>query len=168
MMFTKLPQIFTTTNVDWDNFKTDECTSKFYSEKRKGGGYFYKIKNLETFMSLLKPNIFSIPCQIFYSEFTGAGLVTPHIDKGTTVALNFYLETDNSTTIFYEGNVPEKLYYENNIREVSRFTADQYDCYLLDVSKIHGVLKTSDKTRSMFSFRWENYDFQTILESIRV
>lgn len=167
-MFVKLPQIFKTTDVDWDKYKTNICTSQFYSEKRKGGGYFYKVNDVDKFMDLLKPNIFTIMPEIFYSEFTGSGLVTPHIDKGTTVALNFYIETDNSTTIFYEGLVPGKLYYENNVKEIGQFIAQPFDCYLLDVSKIHGVQKTTDKTRSMFSFRWDDYSFQTIVDSLRV
>ena len=53
-MFTKLPLIFNTVDVDWHQFKSDFCFQKYYSPARQGGSYFYIIKDYSSFKELLK------------------------------------------------------------------------------------------------------------------
>lgn len=173
-MFCKLPLIFNKTDANWHQFKSDTCVAKFYSQSRSGGGYFYTIKNRNLFNLLLKSEIFGIPPDaIAYCEFTGPGLVKPHKDDGMSVALNFYIETDNAVTIFYKESTDiidnNKLYYSeinDSLVETGRFHADQYDCYLLDVSSIHGIQKCSDKIRTMISLRWRKHSYKDILNSL--
>ena len=178
-MFKKLPLIFTTTEFDWDKLKTQKLREKFYSPERKGGSYFYWLNSYVTIRNLLRPNLFTIlPNHISFCEFTGSGLVTPHKDKIDSVALNFYLDTDDGITIFYQCinhnvetlNVSKRqLAFTKDLSdliEIGRFSANKYDCYLLDVNEIHGIAKASDKTRSMITFRWSNQKFDTILNSL--
>lgn len=181
MMFTKVPSIFKFLDVDWNNFKSNVCFEKYYSSTRNGGSYFYTIKNYPQFKDLLKPNIFTIPPTVLaYCEFTGKGLVKPHKDSGTSVALNFYIDTDDGVTIFYKesGNAIDNnfqnkrnlKYFENDSRliEIDRFQAKNKECYLLDVSQYHGILKTSDTPRSMITARWSNYRYADILSSLNL
>lgn len=176
-MFAKLPCIFTSTDQDWDYFKTDKCFVKFYSEKRGGGSYFYSLNDHPHLTNLLQPDLFKIPPTIVsYCEFTGPGLVTPHRDQGDRVALNFYLDTDDGITIFYrEARVPvvdtklPRLTLTSPVEdliETDRFSAQRFDCYLLDVSMIHGIQKYTDTPRTMITFRWRNHDYKTILNSL--
>lgn len=178
-MFTKLPYIFTTCEVNWNQFKTDKCFNRDYSATRGGGTYFYILKDLDYLKSLLIPNLFSIKPDFFaYCEFTGPGLVTPHIDRGDSVALNFYIETDNSITIFYKNinnavNNVEKINSglqisksNADLQEIGRFTANKFDCYLMDVTKIHGIQKQSNKTRSLITARWKKASYDKILSSL--
>jgi hypothetical protein len=176
-MFTKLPLIFNTVDVDWHQFKSDSCFDKYYSEDRNGGSYFYTIKDFNLFRNLLKPNVFKIrPDFMAYCEFTGDGLVSPHRDNGTSVALNFYIDTDDGITIFYKETekIIDTLYSkklnfsktDKDLIEISRFKANKNDCYLLDVSCIHGIKKTTKNARSMITARWEKHSFDIILDSL--
>jgi hypothetical protein len=176
-MFTKLPLIFNTVDVDWHQFKSDFCFQKYYSPARQGGSYFYIIKDYASFKELLKKDLFGIkPDIISYCEFTGPGLVYPHRDEGTFVALNFYIDTDDGITIFYKETekiidtmYSKKLNFsktDKDLIEISRFKANKNDCYLLDVSCIHGIKKTTKNARSMITARWRTHNFNNILDSL--
>jgi len=176
-MFTKLPLIFNTVDVDWHKFKSQYCFQKYYSPDRAGGSYFYTIKDYTIFKDLLKKDLFGIkPDIVSYCEFTGPGLVYPHRDEGTIVALNFYIDTDDGITIFYKetDKIIDTLYSKKlnfsktdaDLIEIGRFKANKNDCYLLDVSCIHGIKKTTDNTRSMITARWKKHSFDIILDSL--
>jgi hypothetical protein len=152
----------------------------YYSNDRQGGSYFYGIKNFSEFFLLHKGMFNIIPNGMYYCEFTGTELVTPHRDRGTSVALNLYLETDNAATIFYKEIIPDHTHAAvkyikpystsiDNLIEVSRFTAEPYDLYLLDVNEIHGIQKTTSIPRSMITYRWSpRYTFDQILKSLNI
>ena len=174
-MFSKISNSFLNVSADWYQFKSDVIIAHYYSKARKGGSTFYSIKNPEVFKKQILKNIFKIPpTNCFFAEFTGSNLVTPHIDGGgDKVALNLYLDAvTGDETICYEPAIGAKPYpgsqsYDiNNLTELSRFTAKQYDTYLLDVSKIHGIQKYSDSVRSMITFRWKQHSYQNILDSL--
>jgi len=177
-MFAKIRDNFSL--ADWSKFKSTDLVESFYSEQRKGGSYFYNLQNLDEFLKLHKGMFDIMPNKIFYCEFTGSGLVTPHRDKLNTVAMNLYLETDNATTIYYEEIIPDTTASDikyikpasppiENLIEVGRFTAQPQDLYLLDVNEVHGILKTTDKPRSMISYRWKNmYSFNEIFNSLNI
>lgn len=178
-MFIKIPSIFKTVDVNWNNFKSNICFEKYYSATRNGGSYFYTITDYPQFKDLLKTNIFTIqPDVLAYCEFTGEGLVKPHTDSGTSVSLNFYIDTDDGITIFYKkldniinSNFQNKKnlnYFENdsNLIEIGRFQAKNKECYLLDVTQFHGIQKTSNRPRSMITARWHWYKFADILNSL--
>jgi hypothetical protein len=166
-------------NVDWNKFKTDIVTDSFYSETRKGGGYFYSLKNLPEFLALHKGMFKIMPHIIRYCEFTGSDLVTPHRDKDISVSLNLYLETDNATTIYYKElnsdlshtnykNIQPHISPLENLVEVNRFIAEPNDLYLLNVNEIHGILKTTTSPRTMITYRWAKYSFNQILHSLNL
>jgi hypothetical protein len=176
-MFTKIPNSFLNLSIDWFQFKSDVVVDQYYSNARKAGSTFYAVKNLTLLKEQILKNIFKIqPNNCFFAEFTGSGLVTPHTDGGgDTVALNLYLDAvSNDETIYYRLKphaVPypaSSSYNVDDLTEISKFTAKQYDTYLLDVSKIHGIQKYSNNVRSMITFRWKTYYYQDILRSLNL
>jgi hypothetical protein len=121
-----------------------------------------------------------MPSAIYYCEFTGNQLVTPHRDKGISVALNLYLETDNAATIYYKeiNHDPTHVNFKHtkpygapieNLVETCRFTAEPNDLYLLNVNEIHGIQKTTETPRSMITYRWNTrFSFNQILNSLNI
>ena len=174
-MFKKIPSFLITQDYDWDQFKSTNYSTKFV-DKSGMGSYFYPINNASVLASLIKPGFFTIPPRLAYCEFTNLAVVRPHKDSGDTVALNLYINTANSVTIFYkhsdDGIVENRLgtltYTEssNNLIEIDRFVASKYDCYLLDVTVLHGIQKTTPEPRTMLTCRWRKHDYQIILNSL--
>jgi hypothetical protein len=178
IMFVKLQNKLL--GVDWYKFKSNQLVESFYNENRQGGSYFYKLQHFTEFLSL-HDGMFSIrPSVIYYCEFTGDQLVTPHRDKSISVSLNLYLETDNADTIYYKeiNHDPTHVKYKNikpfgppieNLVETCRFTAKPYDLYLLNVNEIHGIQKTTTNPRSMITYRWTTkFSFNQILNSLNI
>jgi len=167
-------------DVDWYKFKSTRLVDYYYSDTRKGGSYFYSIKNMPNFLKLHTGMFNIIPSGIYYCEFTGSDLVTPHRDRGIGVSLNLYLETDSATTIFYKeiehDTTHESVKYIKpytpqleNLIETCRFTAQPNDLYLLDVNEIHGIQKTTPMPRSMITYRWyPRFSFNQILDSLNI
>jgi hypothetical protein len=181
-MFKKLDNSFLNLELDWKSFITEDIFTEYYSKKRGGGSFFYTLPcSKKEFLNLQKKNIFTIePTFIQYCEFTGPGLVTPHVDRGSTVALNFYLKPQGDRTIFYETTLDcdsstgyhgdkSKLSYVTDLstlREIGSFIAAPLDVYLLDVNKLHGIEKVNDLPRTMITFRWFKHSYEEILSSL--
>ena len=77
--------------------------------------------------------------------------ILPHSDSGCTSVINFYIETNNCATQFYEIKNNAKPYqidnqtngfvYDlNDLVEKDSFIAKPKDIYILDVSKVHSVI----------------------------
>lgn len=167
-------------DIDWLSLKSDMLLiDSHYSVERAGGSYFYLMKNATELYKRVNDMFTIQPHGIFYCEFTGPDLVSPHRDKMDSVAMNLYLNTDNAVTIYYTENIIDdgsysikeiKPYTPNvvELTEVERFIAKPNDLYLLDVNEIHGIQKTSAEARSMITFRWRNCSFNDILNSIKL
>lgn len=176
-MFVKLQNKLPT--VDWSKFKTNIILDQHYSEVRGAGSYFYKVGNITEFL-MLHRSIFTIfPTSIAFCEFTGSGLVTPHRDKSDCVAMNLYLNTDDATTIFYNEVNADGTYHVvrdykpyttslSSLVETGRFVAQTNDLYLLNVTEIHGIQKTTATPRTMLTYRWRNHKFNEILNSLKI
>ena len=88
----------------------------------------------------------------FYLLFLEANsYILPHSDSGPTAVINFYIETNNCATQFYEiKNNAEPYQIENqtdgcvynldDLIETKSFIAQPGDVYILDVSKVHSVI----------------------------
>jgi hypothetical protein len=176
-MFAKILGTFLNPEVDYYQYKSNTVVDQYYSAARKGGSAFYSIQDYFKFKSTHLKNIFTILPIPYYAEFTGTGLVTPHTDGGKdTVALNYYLEVgDGDETIYYKKKNNSVVTYPNtnsynvnDLDEVGRFSAKPFEAWLLDVTKIHGILKHNDQPRTMITFRWKNYSFEEIYNSLNV
>ena len=88
----------------------------------------------------------------FYLLFLEANsYILPHSDSGPTAVINFYIETNNCATQFYEVKDDAKPYqidnqtdgsvYDlNDLIETDSFIAQPGDIYILNVNKIHSVI----------------------------
>ena len=173
-MFAKINNDFLDHTIDYNQFNSRSMTGQ-HTGKRKGTSTFYLMKNYLKFKELQLKNIFTIPpIVVRFVEFTGCGLVTPHTDiGGDTVSLNFYLTTSNDPTIFYEKKncnvttyVNTRGYNVNDLNEIGRFYASPFDVYLLDVQTIHSIQKSTDVPRTLITYRWKNYSFEEIFNSL--
>lgn len=175
-MFAKISNDFLDHSIDYYQFNSTVITGNHYSEKRKGNSTFYLMTEYIKFKELQLKDIFTIPPAVVrFVEFTGCGLVTPHTDLGgDTVALNFYLNIPRDPTIFYKKQHPDVAPYKNTrgynvdeLTEIGRFYAEPFDVYLLDVQTIHSIQKSNDTPRHLITYRWKNYGFEEIFNSLK-
>ena len=104
--------------------------------------------------SSLKPYI---TCIDYVYSGTTCPVIMPHIDNGVKTNINFYIETADATTSFYEpiadglptpisdpnaayGNIGGKIFPWHTVKSITSFKANPGDCYLLNVSKPHSVI----------------------------
>lgn len=141
---------------------------------------YFKLSDPEYFQKLLpKKSLFGIsPDSIQLAEIAGAGHLHPHIDHNICTCANYYVATNSSTTYFYnkkdkiEGNYyPGKkvanIFKFEDVDKVDEFVAEQNDCYLLNVSKIHSVDTTHTGVRKFITFQWFNASFDDIVNTLQ-
>ena len=114
----------------------------------------------------------------FYLLFLEANsYILPHSDSGPTAVINFYIETNNCATQFYEIKDDAKPYqidnqtdghvYDlNDLIETDSFIAEPGDIYILDVSKVHSVIPLDDKqiNRKAICFSTDTLNFCDVEE----
>lgn len=78
-------------------------------------------------------------------------IIPPHTDTEIITSINFYLQTEGSRTVFYKpknndlktiqvkNQTNGHIYFEEDLIEVDSFIAKDFEVWLLDVTKIHGV-----------------------------
>ena len=93
-----------------------------------------------------------LPHKFYYCIMTGPGRLVPHIDSHTKICLNYYHKAGDSLTPFYDCKVENPMqamnkrgkYIKNTFEESQltlkeNFSAEDDECYILDVSIIHNV-----------------------------
>lgn len=140
--------------------------------------YFEFTHMNQIYSLLLKPFCRIPPTAVCYSQITGEGLLGAHIDHGPLVCLNFYISAKNDRTIFFEkkdndaqaeiypGKDQANVYDIKDLNPVGEFVASSNDSYLLNVSKIHCVLKVNDTKRSFINFAWYNHSYEEIIKNL--
>lgn len=148
----------------------------------------YDLVDWNYFLSLHNGKIkFDIrPHYAYYAEVKGDHYLYPHIDPGSTVALNYYISSANATTSFYKEK--EQLDYLRTTEELDEknsymvvkayndfekldllgsFTPLPGEAYLMRVDILHSVSKP-EGVRSILTWRWHTHSFEEILESIHI
>jgi hypothetical protein len=84
--------------------------------------------------------------------------VPPHTDSNIKASINFYIQTNNCKTTFYDIKNPNfqerkiknqtngSIFNIEDLNETSSFIAKDNEAYLLDVTKPHSVLSLSGTT----------------------
>jgi hypothetical protein len=176
-MFKKVNQDFLRPEFnDWMSLKGSNLISKYDSFGTTLE--YFDISNLDFFKSIHSRKFFNIkPDRVSIARITGSGLLYPHRDHGTTAVLNYYISADKDDTIFYNpklnavpfsypGKSTNNIYYLQDLEETGRFAAESGDAYLLDVSQIHSVHKTSTNTRLFLNYSWYSDSFDNIVKDI--
>jgi hypothetical protein len=139
--------------------------------------FLYWVSDINLFRSLHKSPIGTIrPDRVFYAEIIGKGFLQPHLDLGVGCNLNWYFQTDESSTLFYKqtdatklsnfGEQGENVFYLEELTEVCKFKAEKNDAYLLNVSEVHSVFKPNYNIRKFFSYQWLNQSYETIVNTL--
>jgi hypothetical protein len=150
----------------------------------------YHIVDLNYFNSIVSTRVkFNIPPDnINYTEVINISS-SPHTDVAKGVALNYYLETARCITIFWEKKnpsieakmMPQLLdngewtessaveYEYSNLKRAAHFNANANEGWLLDIGKIHSIMKPdASSVRTFFRWIWEDREFDEILNSIEI
>ena len=112
----------------------------------------------------------------FYPSFLEANShILPHSDSGPTAVINFYIETNNCKTQFYEIKDNAKpyqiknqtdgcIYNLNDLIEIESFIAQPGDVYILNVSKVHSVipLDNTEINRKAICFSTDSLSFNEV------
>jgi hypothetical protein len=176
-MFYKINFDFLKSNFDWINLDPKFLVSEYDSVTTKLE--YFKLDNYEQFKSYhtLRPYIIP-PDSIRIGRITGKGVLLPHKDHNTTAVLNFYISASNDPTIFYfdkpgaktlryPGKTSNNIFLPTEVEEVCRFTAEKNTGYLLDVSQIHSVIKSTTEPRIFINYTWRSASFSQVLEGIK-
>ena len=148
----------------------------------EGAIHYSKITNsAELAKKYFNKRIFGIePHLIYYAEVPGPGFLEPHRDHGATVVANFYFESNDAITTFFEpkenaeavnyegaaGVQDSNIYRVNDLTPVANFQAKDGESYLLDVSKIHAVYMTKPGHRRFINMQWYGVDIDAVYNSI--
>jgi hypothetical protein len=195
-MFKKLDFTF---DIDIDRIKNGERVVSYshaidendQSKNRYSEAFIsYALKDTEYFNEILSRTLkFHIqPYAVNYTELSNEGAY-PHID-GPIIALNYYLQTENDATLFWEiadssikaVSVPQGVnggpVYENNtavaydptkLKLINYFVAKSNEAYLFDTSAIHSISKRNyNSVRKFIRFFWDRVTFDEVLNSIEI
>ena len=103
-------------------------------------------------------------------EIVGAGETGPHKDIGVMTTMNLYMQTSGEVTYFWEpkaGIEPLDVggafaYSVSDLILTGSFKAEPGDAYLLDISKVHSVTRTSSSVRKFIQLKWRNIPFTEV------
>jgi hypothetical protein len=176
-MYTKLNKNFLNLNfTKWQDLKGSRLFSKY--ESGTTTLEYFNIKDSDLFKKLHTRRPFTInPERVRFSCITGSGILAPHRDHNTTVALNFYILASADRTVFYKpnngatsicyhGKEDANVYNLDQLTETDSFIANTNDMYLLDVSSVHSVLKTTQEPRMFISYLWNHVSYEEILNDV--
>lgn len=161
-------------NLHLDNITADQIRGTPMSQY--GRLKYYTVGNAD-FVNAL-PQVCKIPPDnILLAEITGAGFLTAHRDHLTICCLNYYFESNNSTTIFYKekagatrhsfpGKETANLYSLEQLDKIGSFAAKSEECFLLNVSEIHAVYAPFNGIRRFITWQWVHTPYQTVLENL--
>lgn len=178
VMYTKLQQTFLKDTCDnWDKFKSNNLVTQFVSGNISLE--YYSLENVDAFRSQHLKKFFTIqPSRVLFTEINGTGFLNPHRDHNTCVTLNYYIQSVDDITTFYEvtdnsvlgfnydNREQSNIYNVSDLSVNSSFVANNNTAYLLDVSKIHSVTKTSILPRKFISYQWRDHTFHEILQDL--
>jgi hypothetical protein len=174
-MFKKIN--FKLTDLDFERLKGSVVTS--YGRAPRPVLTYYRLKDPEYLKSLMPAEMFSgiPPLQVQLAEIIGSGHLLPHIDHNISACANYYVETNGSTTYFYNkkpeatgfiypGRDVANIFSLDDVDKVDEFVAQPNDMYLLNVSKIHSVDSPNPGIRKFISWQWVNVPFEQIRDSL--
>jgi hypothetical protein len=96
--------------------------------------------------------------------------IPPHRDEGLTMVVNYYIETSDATTSFWENRGEEspyklseaKIYDKTNLTFKESFKAQQNDVWALKVCDIHSVDSLGEK-RLAYCLQSESVTFEKLV-----
>lgn len=175
-MFHKISSPFILGTVDWKNlcgskvaeFVSGTCTLRYFS-----------ISDFVSFRKIHCKNIFKIkPEKVMIATISGVGFLAPHKDHNTRVTLNHYISAAGDITEFYDvkpharalryrDKEQENVFDLNDLDVRGQFVARDNETYLLNVERVHSVMKVSTVDRVFIAYGWNEKSFDEIAESLQ-
>jgi hypothetical protein len=156
MYFTKIKSDFFLDLAEQNYYEEFANFGSVVNDKFLGIKYNRVNQQVTNFMLEIIPEEYR---QYFHSGIMhiNAPYIRPHTDSDTLTVLNFYQQTADAVTMFYniKNNNPDKIKnqtsgYVYNLKDLSpleSFVAKAGDVWLLDVSKPHSVLSSNKEER---------------------
>lgn len=122
----------------------------------------YRIKNDSQLINFLPKSVLEVEVPtVLYIElvsiFYDIAMLPPHVDIRRNSAINYYFDTNNEKTTFYNY---DKL--TSNISEVESFTSNNNETWLLNVSVPHSVIFFGPFRRKFLSFSFSVLKYEEI------
>lgn len=158
-------------NYKWEDSGTTVNTE--YHNYPKLTYFYMSEESSNLFCSCLPEALFNqgyYEIKLFIIE--GKGVVHPHTDYDIKCAINFYFEPNNSLTFWFNIKDESQLnrndenrsitYDPSNLELTDMFKAKKNDIYLLNNSKVHSVVHSSDSARKIIQLQWYETDYFNI------
>lgn len=106
------------------------------------------------------------------------GHARPHTDSGILASINFYVESQNAITKFYEINSKTpitskienqtngELFDPNDLKECGEFVAKDGEAFILDVTKPHSVTCTQYGIRKALVLQTKHVPFDDVCKML--
>jgi hypothetical protein len=124
----------------------------------------YRVKNSDQLINLLPKSVLDkeVPSVLYIeliSTFYDIAMLPPHIDIRRNVAINYYFDTNNEKTTFYNYDSVTK-----NINEIESFVSNNNESWLLNVSIPHSVTFYKPFKRKFLSFSFNKLTYDQLKE----
>lgn len=106
--------------------------------------------------------------------------IPPHTDSDILTTINFYIETDNCKTIYYEPLVDDLqifqiknqtngfIYKKEQLKEVGSFVAQPMEVWVLNVKKIHSVESDKEEPfRKAVTLGTRKHNYESVCEMLK-
>lgn len=153
-----------------------EVLERFDASKRVSLIYYKLGQELVDEMLDKLPEPLQREASVSLTTITGPGLAVPHRDHDCVTKINYVLKGQAAVTQFhelanpegfrlrYEGKKSSNLFYLADLVDAARFTAQDGECYALDVTKIHSVILTKREPRIMLSYSFKYVPFEEVIK----
>lgn len=162
--------------INLPEIKTDMVVGQ-YVRKTGIGLRYYNVK--EQYWTSLRdklPTDLQTDVRIFYAEFRAPGSIVPHRDHGVISGLNYYFQPSDGITTWYNLKHPTEpykygneqtsnLYKDEDVELVDQFVAQQNECYLLNIDKIHNITVPNMVDRLFVCWLWPTTRFEDVRAS---
>jgi len=174
-MFKKLTKTFTQTDFSLK----DEVISygKVISDTFYGIRYNDIDVESKQFFEVI-PEVFRKGFQLHSMQINSS--VPPHTDSKILTTINFYIKSGNAITTFYDvvstnptttqitNQTNGKMFYIDDLVVASEFVANDFDIYVLDVTKPHSVQLTDPNAeRTAFVLQSTCFKFDVVCNMLR-
>lgn len=152
---------------------------KTFVDSNKKGIHYKKIwsPEREKIYDVLPKNVWE---DFHMSLMTIDREIPPHTDSDINVSINFYIETNNCRTVYYEPIVNElnlfqiknqtngHIYDKGELKEIGSFVAQPMEIWILNVKKIHGVEPTKKELfRTALTLGTKKYDYEEVYNMLQ-
>jgi hypothetical protein len=177
-MFYKIENPFLRPMDDWSKFNSNNLHFKYDSIPTSLGYYGFQEFDLFRKQHTRRPFTKNSD-NVRWAEVLNPGVLYPHRDHNVSTVLNYYISGGEDVTVFYKpkpgcekgltypGKNVANIYLFNMVEEVARFVAKPGEAYLLDVTQIHAVFKTSPEPRQFINYVWKDTPYSEMLDDIK-